>query len=77
MTLDLLALGKSYEALTSSFALSQDPDKFCAEVEAEQQALREKLVAATKALPDVVVPRDVKLKISEVRAQATYHRVCT
>ena len=45
----------------------QDPDKFCASVEAEQQALRDKLVAATSRLPDVAISTDTKLKISEVR----------
>lgn len=44
----------------------QDPDKFCASVEAEQQALRDKLVAATNRLPDVAISTDTKLKISEV-----------
>jgi Mg-chelatase subunit ChlI len=44
----------------------QDPDKFCASVEAEQQALRDKLVAATSRLPEVAISTDTKLKISEV-----------
>lgn len=47
-------------------SLLQDPDKFCASVEAEQQALRDKLIAATKRLPDIVISADTKLKISEV-----------
>lgn len=48
----------------------QDPDKFCASVEAEQQALREKLMAATARLPDIRISTDTKLKISEVSRMA-------
>ena len=44
----------------------QDPDNFCQSVEGEQQALRDKLTAATQRLPDVAISRDTKLKISEV-----------
>lgn len=44
----------------------QDPDKFCASVEADQQALRERLVSATERLPSVQVSREVRLQISEV-----------
>ena len=53
-------------ALTGQFLRLQDPDKFCASVEAEQQALRDKLVAATSRLPEVAISTDTKLKISEV-----------
>lgn len=35
-------------------------------MEAEQQALRDKLIAATKRLPDIIISADTKLKISEV-----------
>ena len=48
------------------FLRVQDPDKFCESVEAEQQALRDKLVAATSRLPEVAISADTKLKISEV-----------
>ena len=43
-----------------------DPLAFCASVEAEQQELRDKLDAATEALKKVEVPREVRLKISEM-----------
>jgi len=47
-------------------AYEQDPDKFCASVEADQQALRERLVSATERLPSVQVSREVRLQISEI-----------
>jgi len=43
-----------------------DPLGFCASVEAEQQELRDKLTKATDALKSVEVPREVRLKISEM-----------
>jgi AAA lid domain len=39
-------------------------------VEGEQQALRDKLTAATERLPEVAISRDTKLKISEVLIQS-------
>ena len=44
----------------------QDPDKFCESVEAEQQELRDKLIAATARLDKVTLSRELRLKISEV-----------
>ena len=43
-----------------------DPLAFCASVETEQQELRNKLDAATAALKEVEMPREVRLKISEM-----------
>jgi len=43
-----------------------DPLALCASVEAEQQQLRDKLDGATEALKNVQIPREVRLKISEM-----------
>jgi Mg-chelatase subunit ChlI len=54
------------ELVMSRMQYEEDPDKFCASVEAEQQALRDKLVAATSRLQNVAISTDTKLKISEI-----------
>jgi magnesium chelatase subunit I len=44
----------------------QDPDKFAAEVEADQAALRQKLIEASKRLKSVAISRELKLKIAQI-----------
>lgn len=47
-------------------AFDRDPDGFSAQCEAEQNALREKIVGAQNRLKDVQLEREFRVKISEV-----------
>lgn len=44
-------------------AYDKDPWAFCAAQDAEEEELTERLTKATKALPKVKIPGDVRLKI--------------
>uniref|UniRef100_A0A061R6E6 Mg-protoporphyrin IX chelatase n=1 Tax=Tetraselmis sp. GSL018 TaxID=582737 RepID=A0A061R6E6_9CHLO len=54
------------QLVLNRMAYDKDPEKFAAEAQADQEALRQKLQEARERLPEVTTPYEVKLLISEV-----------
>jgi len=62
----LMDTAQRTQMVLDRMAYEKNPDAFAESVETEQEALRERLEGARKRLPKVTIPRDVRLKISEL-----------
>ena len=62
----LMDTNQRTQMVLDRMAYEANPAAFAATKEADQEAIRQNLKAATQLLPKVTISRDVKLKISEV-----------
>ena len=68
----LMDVGERTQLTLDRIAYEKDAAKFVESVAADQEELKEKLAKARELLPKVEVPRDIRLKISQLGSMGTF-----